>query len=240
LFTSTARIAVAHQVGLKKVILAPAALSQNPSAAAAYARTGNLGERDVRFRGESVSAMSKRQHSQREVSSSAERLIAGNVRRIADLEESVRAKGTLSDQIAAGISRFCGSMIFVWVHAVIFAAWILLNTVLLPKPFDPYPFTFLTLVVSLEAIFLSTFIMIAENRQERISERRGQLDLQINMLAEQEGTKTLQILNAIASKLDVDVSGDPTIGVLEEATQPEQLARQIDRSDANAEKNGSK
>jgi uncharacterized membrane protein len=184
--------------------------------------------------------MSKRQHSQDDASHSAEQLIARNVQRIADLEAAARAKGTRSDRIAAGISGFCGSMIFVWVHAVVFAAWILLNTVLLPKPFDPYPFTFLTLVVSLEAIFLSTFIMIAENRQERISEHRGQLDLQINMLAEQEGTKTLQILNAIAQKLEVDISGDHSIGVLEKATQPEQLARQIDRNDAIAEKNGSK
>jgi uncharacterized membrane protein len=171
---------------------------------------------------------------------SEDQLIARNVRQIADLEASVREKGTRSDRIAAGISRFCGSMTFVWVHAFLFTAWILLNTVLLPKPFDPYPFTFLTLVVSLEAIFLSTFIMIAENRQEQINERRGQLDLQINLLAEQESTKTLQILEAVAEKLEVDVKRDPTIGILEKATNPEKLAREIDRNGGNGEKNGSK
>jgi uncharacterized membrane protein len=131
-------------------------------------------------------------------------------------------------------------MIFVWVHVVFFSGWILLNTTFLPKAFDPFPFTFLTLVVSLEAIFLSTFIMIAENRQERISDRRSQLDLQINILAEQESTKTLQMLEAIARKLSVDIAGDPTIGVLEKATEPERLAKQIDQQNEADEKNGAK
>jgi uncharacterized membrane protein len=167
-------------------------------------------------------------------------VIARNVRRIADLETSVRSEESLSDRIASGISRFCGSMLFVWVHVVIFAAWILLNTVLIPQPFDPYPFTFLTLVVSLEAIFLSTFIMIAENRQEKISERRSQLDLQVNLLAEQEDTKTLQILAAIAKRLSIDISKDPTIEELEKATEVENLAKQIDRQEKVAEKNGTK
>jgi uncharacterized membrane protein len=112
--------------------------------------------------------------------------------------------------------------------------------VLIPQPFDPYPFTFLTLVVSLEAIFLSTFIMIAENRQEKISERRSQLDLQINLLAEQEDTKTLQILAAIAKRLSIDISKDPTIEELEKATEVENLAKQIDRQEKVAEKNGTK
>jgi uncharacterized membrane protein len=185
--------------------------------------------------------MNKQTHSRKDrASSSTDRLIARNVRRIADLETSIRATESLSDRIAARISSFCGSMPFVWVHAVIFGVWILLNTTILPKPFDPYPFTFLTLVVSLEAIFLSTFIIITENRQERLGERRGQMDLQIDLLAEQESTKALQILQAIARKLDVDTSSDPTIEDLEKATEPEQLAKQIDRQDKLSDKNGTK
>jgi uncharacterized membrane protein len=171
---------------------------------------------------------------------SADRLIARNVRRISDLETSVRSSESLSDRMASRISGFCGSMLFVWVHVAIFGAWIVLNTLFIPHPFDPYPFTFLTLVVSLEAIFLSTFIMIAENRQERISDRLSQLDLQINLLAEQESTKTLQILEAIARKLSIDTSNDPSIGDLEKATEIEQLAQQIERQDKIVEKNGSK
>lgn len=186
-------------------------------------------------------AMPKPKHSKKDSSAkSPDQLIADNVKCIAELDASIRSTESASDRIASYISRFCGSMPFVWVHVVFFAGWILLNTVMLPQPFDPYPFTFLTLVVSLEAIFLSTFIMIAENRQERISERRSQLDLQINILAEQEGTKTLQILEAIARKLDVEAGSDPAIGVLEKATKPERLAQQIDQQDKTDIKNGTK
>jgi uncharacterized membrane protein len=70
-------------------------------------------------------------------------------------------------------------MAFVWVHVLLFSVWIIANTVMPIKSLDPYPFSFLTLVVSLEAIFLSTFILISENRQARIDERRNHLDLQI-------------------------------------------------------------
>ena len=96
--------------------------------------------------------------------------------------------------------------------------------------FDPYPFTFLTLVVSLEAIFLSAFILIAQNRAAVLSERRNQLDLQINLLTEQENTRMLQLLSAVARKLDVAVRDDPSAEVLAQATRPETLAEQIERA----------
>ncbi|HZJ17561.1 MAG TPA: DUF1003 domain-containing protein [Chthoniobacteraceae bacterium] len=121
-------------------------------------------------------------------------------------------------------------MTFVWVHVVWFAGWIVGNTALAIQPIDPYPFSFLTLVVSLEAIFLSTFIMISENRKSRIDERRSHLDLQINLLAEQENTKMLTLLEAMARKMGVDSKEDPDIEVLEQATRPEKLVEQIDAS----------
>ncbi|MEA3210353.1 MAG: hypothetical protein QOE70_3410 [Chthoniobacter sp.] len=119
-------------------------------------------------------------------------------------------------------------MPFVWVHVVWFAVWIIGNTALPIKPIDPYPFNFLTLVVSLEAIFLSTFIMISENRQGRIDERRSHLDLQINLLAEQENTKMLKLLQGMATRLGVDPTKDPDVEVLEQATRPEKLVEQIE------------
>ena len=132
--------------------------------------------------------------------------------------------------MADRISSFCGSMGFVWVHVVWFSAWIGGNAILPIKAVDPYPFSFLTLVVSLEAIFLSTFIMISENRQQRIDERRSHLDLQINLLAEQENTKILQLLEEIAKKVGVDTTKDPNVAVLEHATRPEKLLEQIDQT----------
>ena len=153
-----------------------------------------------------------------------------NVLAMRQLEEAAMAKRTGADRVAAAIARLCGQMTFVWIHVVIFAVWIGYNTLPWFKPFDPYPFTFLTLVVSLEAIFLSTFVLISQNYEMRVSERRNQLDLQINLLAEQENTKALQILERIAKKVGAHVSDDPQVRALEEATRPESLAKQIDEA----------
>ena len=102
--------------------------------------------------------------------------------------------------------------------------------------FDPYPFTFLTLCVSLEAIFLASFILISQNYEMRITERRSRLDLQINLLSEQENTKMLQLLDRMARKMGLYEEDDPEIQVLEQATRPETLARQIE--DAIREETG--
>lgn len=153
-----------------------------------------------------------------------------NVRAMHQLEEAAGARRSGADRAAAVIARFCGSMVFVWIHVALFAAWIAYNTLPWFKPFDPYPFTFLTLIVSLEAIFLSTFILISQNYDMRVSERRNQLDLQINLLAEQENTKALQLLERIAKKVGAHMSDDTQVRALEEATRPDSLARQIEEA----------
>jgi uncharacterized membrane protein len=119
-------------------------------------------------------------------------------------------------------------MTFVWVHVIWFGGWIVIN--LLPRlpHVDPFPFTFLTLVVSLEAIFLSTFILISQNHDTKISERRNHLDLQINLLSEQENTKMITMLQAIAAKVGAEVNEDPHLQALSEQTEPEKLVRQIE------------
>ena len=151
-----------------------------------------------------------------------------NVRAMRKLDELAVAQRTVADRIADFVAKFCGSITFVWIHAVLFAAWILWNTLPVLHHFDPYPFTFLTLCVSLEAIFLSSFILIAQNYEMRVSERRSQLDLQINLLSEQENTKMLQLLDRMAKKMGLYEQDDPEIAALEQATRPETLARQIE------------
>lgn len=153
-----------------------------------------------------------------------------NVHAMRQLEEAAMARRTGADRVAAGIAHFCGRIAFVWIHVAVFAAWIAYNTLPWFTAFDPYPFTFLTLVVSLEAIFLSTFILISQNYDMRVSERRNQLDLQINLLSEQENTKMLQMLERIAKKVGAHVSDDPQVRALEEATRPESLVQQIDEA----------
>ena len=113
---------------------------------------------------------------------------------------------------------------------ILFGGWIAFNLLPDAAQFDPYPFTFLTLIVSLEAIFLSTFILISQNHETRITERRTHLDLQVNLLTEQENTKMLKLLERIAEKVGARTEDDPSLQVLEQATRPEKLVRQIEKA----------
>ncbi|MDF2462676.1 MAG: hypothetical protein K0Q43_911 [Ramlibacter sp.] len=153
-----------------------------------------------------------------------------NIKAMRELEDAAMARRTGADRAAAAIARFCGSITFVWIHVAVFTCWIGYNSLPWFNAFDPYPFTFLTLVVSLEAIFLSTFILISQNYDMRVAERRNQLDLQINLLAEQENTKALQMLERIAKKVGANVSDDPQVRALEEATRPDRLVEQIEEA----------
>ncbi|HWB04140.1 MAG TPA: DUF1003 domain-containing protein [Verrucomicrobiales bacterium] len=165
--------------------------------------------------------------------SSVNELTRRNVQAIVKLEEAARNERTFSDRLADKVARFCGSMIFVWTHVIWFGGWIVVNSVPGFPRFDPFPFTFLTLVVSLEAIFLSTFIMISQNEETRLTERRNHLDLQINLLTEQENTKMLIMLAAIAKKVGVEIGDPQEEAVLEQATKPEDLANQIEKAIEN-------
>jgi uncharacterized membrane protein len=158
----------------------------------------------------------------------ADQLTQRNVEAILQLEQAAKEQRTRSELVAEGIANFCGSMVFVWVHVIWFGVWVLINLVPGVPHIDPFPFTFLTLVVSLEAIFLSTFILISQNHDTRISERRNHLDLQINLLSEQENTWMIGILQAIADKVGADVPHDPHLQALSQETEPERLVRQIE------------
>ena len=158
-----------------------------------------------------------------------EELTERNVDTILELEEAEKEKLTTSDRVVDAITGFCGTLTFAWVHLAWFGIWILAN--LLPglPHFDEPPFFLLTTIVCLEAIMLSTFILITQNRQAKLSERRNHLDLQINLLAEQESTKMLALLKRIADKVGVEYDDDPDVEILQESTRPEQLVEQIDR-----------
>ena len=160
---------------------------------------------------------------------SEDRLTELNVNTVARIESETHANRTVSEMIAAAIAGFCGSMTFVWVHVAWFGLWILVNT-MTNWEFDPFPFTFLTLVVSLEAIFLSTFILITQNRDTEIADRRAHLDLQINLLSEQENTKMLFFLERIAKKVGVDIDADLLSQDLIEETDPEKIMQQIEKA----------
>ena len=164
---------------------------------------------------------------------SVDELTQQNVETILELEKAAREERTSSDRVAEVIANFCGSMVFVWVHVVWFGGWIAINLIPGFPHIDPFPFTFLTLVVSLEAIFLSTFILISQNHDTKISDRRNHLDLQLNLLSEQENTQMISMLRAIAEKVGADVGQDRHLEALSQSTQPERLVKQLEAHEEN-------
>jgi len=131
---------------------------------------------------------------------------------------------TLSEKIADRIASFTGSMTFVWIHVAWFAAWLVVNIGWLGfKPFDPYPFTFLTMVVSLEAIFLSTFILMSENRQARLADRRARVNLQVDMIAEREVTKMMELIVSIHDHLGIPRPQDQELSQMQKPTNIDHL-----------------
>jgi len=161
------------------------------------------------------------------------RLCAVVERNIAALIEvrrqTERTRGTQS-RIADWITAFSGSMLFIYLHAAWFGLWILVNLGGLgPRlVFDPYPFGLLTMVVSLEAIFLSTFVLLSQNRQAEMADRRADLDLQINLLTEYEVTRILTLVDAIADHFGLEPGADPEIEELKQDIVPEQVLKEID------------
>jgi uncharacterized membrane protein len=153
-----------------------------------------------------------------------------NVRTVQELEALAVADPTFTDRVASAVARFCGSIYFVLGHALVFGAWFAINSIPGLPHWDPYPFTFLTMWASTESIFIASFILIAQNFAMRLSERRDQLELQVNLLAEQETTKTLQLLQEIAQAVGAAKGKDPEVAALAEATRLDSLARQIDET----------
>ncbi len=140
------------------------------------------------------------------VAGSQNEIVRKNVAAVVEMQRKEAAGRTVQDRLAAAMTTFSGSMAFVYIHTLWFGLWVLLNIGVLKIPyltqFDPYPFGLLTLVVSLEAIFLSTFVLIAQNNLSALSERRAELDLHVNLLAEQKTAKVLELLDHIARQLD--------------------------------------
>jgi uncharacterized membrane protein len=139
-----------------------------------------------------------------------------------------RKKGP-QEKVADALTRFSGSMVFVCVHAIWFGVWIALNVGWLGgKPFDPFPFSLLTLIVSLEAIFLSTFVLISQNRAGAIADKRADLDLQINLLSEHEITRLLALMDAVADHLGIDLDKKPELEELKKDVPAEEVLERIE------------
>lgn len=159
--------------------------------------------------------------------------VAESIDEIVRLENRDRAHMGFSDKIASKITAFSGSMLYVWLHVVWFTIWIIANISLLVfKPFDPYPFGLLTMIVSLEAIFLSTFVLITQNRQAIAADRRSKVDLQVNMIAEREVTKLIEMVRHLHEHLGVDIPDhDQELAEMEKPTHVTKIADAIDEAE---------
>ena len=116
--------------------------------------------------------------------------------------QALRSRSLLT-QLSDDLTSFFGSTLVVILHIFWFAVWILINTghVANITPFDPFPFGLLTMVVSLEAIFLSIFILVSQNRQSYISSLREEVHMRVNLIAEEEITKILEILTFMMKRM---------------------------------------
>jgi uncharacterized membrane protein len=150
-----------------------------------------------------------------------------NIETILRLEQTAQAPRSPGERFTDQLTQFIGSLTFVYLHVVWLMLWMFFN--IAPwrwHPFDPFPFSLLSLLLAMEAIFLATFILIEQNRQQRLADRRNHLDLQINLLAEQETTQILRMLEAIQERLGIG-DNDPEVQALKQAVEPEKLMEQI-------------
>ena len=158
------------------------------------------------------------------------KIIERNIRTIIQLRLKASRERSAQDRAADAITSFSGSMIFVHMHIAWFSIWVLLNTGRFGvQPFDPFPYGLLTMIVSLEAIFLSTLVLITQNRLSDEVEHRADLDLHIGLLAEHELTRVLQMLDAIQDKLGVENHTASELADLEMETKPEDVLAEIER-----------
>ena len=144
---------------------------------------------------------------------------------IDDIVKLESLEATLSERIAERIATFTGSMLFIWLHVVWFTLWIAFNIPWLGfQPIDPFPFTLLTMIVSLEAIFLSAFILMSENRQGRLADRRARVNLQVDTIAEREITKLMELVADIHAHLRIRRPVDLELDNMQKATNIEHLS----------------
>lgn len=162
-------------------------------------------------------------------------IVVRNIEALLKRNQEEESRKTSGDRIADAITRFTGSMTFVYIHLIIFGLWIIWNLGWLRlKPFDP-SFVVLAMIASVEAIFLSTFVLISQNRMNAQADKRAELNLQVNLLAEHEITRLIQLVTAMAKKMDIPESYDSEIDILAKDIQPEKVLETMEKHSKEAE-----
>ena len=155
-----------------------------------------------------------------------------NINALRERRRAQRERASLQERIADAITRFTGSMTFVCLHLALFGGWIVLNLGWVPgiAPWDE-SFVVLAMMASVEAIFLSTFVLISQNRMMAAADERDDLDLQINLLTEHEVTQIVRMVRAIGERLGVEEVAKEEVFELERDVAPEAVLDAIDASE---------
>lgn len=154
-----------------------------------------------------------------------------NIQALVERRRRERRAGTSEEKLADVITAFTGSMPFVYLHVAIFGFWIVANLHWLPGiPAWDDSFVVLAMIASVEAIFLSTFVLISQNRMAAEAEKRADLDLQISLLAEHELTKVARLLTQIAERLDVEPDAKPELREAARDIAPERVLDKIEEA----------
>ncbi|MEZ0327746.1 MAG: DUF1003 domain-containing protein [Fimbriimonas sp.] len=162
-------------------------------------------------------------------------VVQRNIDSLLDHERKALEQLPFEERLAERITTAAGSAWFLYANVAFFAAWIVLNLGFLPfKPFDPYPYGLLTMIVSLEAIILAIFVLVSQNRMQVESDRRAELDVQVNLLTEYEITQVLKLTVAIARKLECSVGYDAETEALMKEIHPEDVLEHIEQRRNNA------
>ncbi|WP_058189530.1 DUF1003 domain-containing protein [Terracidiphilus gabretensis] len=154
-----------------------------------------------------------------------------NIDAIAKLEHDALGRRTLTERASDIITKAVGNIWFLLAQLILICGWGLVNLHLIPgvKAFDPFPFGILALVISLEGVFLTIFVLISQSRMARQSERRSHLDLQVGMLSEQELTTILQMLQKLCQHLGMNVdSSKQEIQSFSKTTDVHKLASELE------------
>ena len=134
-----------------------------------------------------------------------------------------------SERIADGLTGVMGSVPFLIFHVCLFAVWLSINFRLIPgiSTFDPFPFGLLTMALTLEQSLLTIFIIMSQNRSSEIADLRNEMDLQINMVAEEEISKALRLLHLIGERLEIsEIVNDPDLPLMEQALDHAEVEKQ--------------
>lgn len=144
------------------------------------------------------------------------------------MEEEERGKERAQDRAADRVTAATGSMTFVGINVAWFVVWILLNLPQMPTQFDPFPFSLLTMVVSLEAIVLAVLVLISEHAQSRRADRRARIELQVNLLAEREISKLVGLVAEIHEHLGLQPLVSEEVREMEAPTRLQDVAAGVD------------